>query len=105
MNARQESDVNQEISSTARYRRILVATDGSACSERAATHAVYLAETLGARAFHMGIHFGEAVAESSRFGQNAIDAVREMAQERGLECENILVEASPTRASSGPPTR
>jgi hypothetical protein len=46
----------------------------------------------------MGIHFGEAVAELSRFGQNAIDAVREMTQERGLECENILVEGVPHKS-------
>jgi len=104
-----EHDDRPEDRRTARYERILVATDGSECSERAATHAVYLAEALGARqyalysvnvqrTFHMGIHFGEAVAELSRFGQNAIDAVREMAQERGLVCENILVDGVPHKS-------
>ena len=98
-----EQDYWPEDRQTARYQRILVGTDGSECSMRAGAHAVYLAEVLGAhlyalypvnvqRAFHMGIHFGEAVAELGRFGQDAIDAVREMAQERGLECEKILVE-------------
>jgi len=93
----------------ARYQRILVATDGSGCSVRAAAHAMYLAQALGARlyalysvnvhrAFHMGIHFGEAVAELERFGQDAIDAVREMAEVRGLECEKILVEGVPHKS-------
>jgi nucleotide-binding universal stress UspA family protein len=64
-----EQDYRPEDRQTARYQRILVATDGSECSVRAAAHAVYLAEALGARlyalysvnvhrAFHMGIHFG-----------------------------------------------
>lgn len=86
-----------------------MATDGSECSVRAAAHAVYLAEALGARlyaiysvnvhsAFHVGIHFGEAVAELQRFGQDAIDAVREMAEERGLECEELLVEGVPHKS-------
>ena len=105
-----EQDYRPEDRQTARYQRILVATDGSECSVRAAAHAVYLAEALGARlyalysvnvhrAFHMGIHFGEAVADLSRFGQNAIDAVGEMAQERGgLECEKILVDGVPHKS-------
>ena len=48
------------------------------CSALAATYAVYLAETLGARlydfdsvdvlcAFHAGVHVGEAVAELNKF--------------------------------------
>ena len=48
------------------------------CSAFAATDAVYLAETLGARlydfdsvevlcAFHVGIHVGEAVAELNKW--------------------------------------
>jgi nucleotide-binding universal stress UspA family protein len=104
-----EQDYRHEGRQTARYQRILVATDGSECSVRAATHAVSLAEALGARlyalysvnvhrAFHMGIHFGETVAELSKFGQNAIDAVRGMAQERGLECEKILVDGVPHKS-------
>jgi nucleotide-binding universal stress UspA family protein len=98
-----ERDDRPEDRRTARYQRILVATDGSECSVRAAAHALYLAESLGARlftlhsvnvqrAFHMGIHFGEAVTDLRRFGQNAIDTVREMAEERSLEFEEILVD-------------
>jgi nucleotide-binding universal stress UspA family protein len=108
MNARQES-VHPEISSTARYRRILVATDGSDCSTLAATHAVYLAETLGARlyalysvdvqrAFHVGIHFGEGVVELEKFGHEAVGAVRVLAEERGLACEEIVAEGTPHRS-------
>lgn len=108
MNARQES-VHPEISSTTRYRRILVATDGSDCSTLAATHAVYLAETLGARlyalysvdvqrAFHVGIHFGEAVAELERFGHEAVGAVRVLAEKRGLACEEIVAAGAPHRS-------
>lgn len=104
-----EQDYQPENPNTARYERILVATDGSECSVRAAAHALYLAESLGARlyalhsvnvqrAFHVGIHFGEAVAELRRFGQNALDVVREMAEERGLECEEILADGVPHRS-------
>lgn len=105
MNLRQENDVRTEIPSKARYERILVATDGSECSVRAAAHAVYLAEAVGARlhalysvdrerAFHMGIHFGEAVADLRESGREAVAAVRKMAEERGLQCEEILTEGA-----------
>lgn len=105
MNARQESDFHPEIPSTARYRRILVATNGSDCS----TLAVYLAETLGARlyalysvdvqrAFHVGIHFGEAVVELKKFGHEAVSAVRVLAEGRGLACEEIVAEGTPHRS-------
>ena len=104
-----EQDYQPEDRQTARYQRILAATDGSECSVRAAAHAVYLAEALGAhlyalysvnvhRAFQLGIHYGEAVAELRRFGQDAIDAVGEMAQERGLEVDKILVEGVPHKS-------
>lgn len=104
-----EEDNRPEDRRTVRYRKILVATDGSECSVRAAAHAVYLAQALGAhlyalysvnvhRAFHMGIHYGEAVAELRRFGRDAIDAVGEMAQERGLEVDKILVEGVPHKS-------
>ncbi len=104
-----EGDNRPEHRQTARYRRILVATDGSECSMRAAAHALYLAEALGARlyalysvnvqrAFHMGIHFGEAVAELRRFGRDALDVVRQMAEEWGLECEEILAEDVPHKS-------
>ena len=91
------------------YRRILVGTDGSACSARAASHAIYLAQSLGARlyvlyavnverAFHAGIHFGEAVAELEEFGKNAVGAVMVEATEKGVECEEIFLSGRPHRA-------
>jgi nucleotide-binding universal stress UspA family protein len=106
MNYEQPGDFGQEEQVTALYGKILVATDGSDCSVRAAAHAVYLAESLGARlyalyavdmprAFHVGIHFGEAVAELEQFGRGAVSDVRKMAERRGLECEEIVAEGSP----------
>lgn len=94
---------------TPEYRRILVGTDGSACSARAASHAIYLAQNLGAklyvlyavnveRAFHAGIHFGEAVAELEEFGKNAVGAVMAEAAEKGVECVEILLRGRPHRA-------
>ena len=89
-----------------RYSRILVGTDGSACSKEAARHAVYLAKTLGARlyalnavdverAFHVGIHFGEAVAELRGAGKEATGAVKAMASSSGVDCEEILIDGRP----------
>lgn len=90
------------------YRRILIGTDGSACSARAASHAIYLARSLGAklyalyavnveRAFHAGIHFGEAVADLEEFGKKALGAVTAEAAEKGVECEEILLRGRPHR--------
>ena len=106
MEFRHEGNVGPETTS---YQRILVATDGSECSALAANHAMYLSETLGAlpyalysvdvqRAFHVGIHFGEAVAELKRFGREAVTAVREKAEERGVRCEEILTEGTPYKS-------
>ena len=90
------------------YRRILVGTDGSKCSDNAVEHAVYLAGQLGARlyalyavnverAFSGGIHFGEAVAELERSGKEAIAAVKATAAGAGVECEEILASGRPHR--------
>lgn len=88
------------------YSKILVATDGSACSALAGRHAIYLAEKLGAelfvlyavdvaRAFHLGIHYGEAVVELERFGKEATVRVREMAEKSGVRCEERVVSGRP----------
>ena len=82
------------------YSRILVATDGSTCSALAGRHAIYLAERLGAelfvlyavnlaRAFHAGVHYGEAVAELERFGKEATTRIREMAEKRGCGARSV----------------
>lgn len=106
---RQERDVAEPTGTPEAYRRILIGTDGSACSVRAAAHAVYLARELGARlyavnsvnverAFSGGIHFGEAVAELEEAGREATAAVRAMADAAGVECEEILTSGRPHRA-------
>jgi nucleotide-binding universal stress UspA family protein len=94
--------------SPAVYRRILVGTDGSKCSDNAAQHAVYLARELGARlyalyavnverAFSGGIHFGEAVAELEQSGREAIAAIKATAGAAGVDCEEILASGRPHR--------
>jgi nucleotide-binding universal stress UspA family protein len=106
MELRHESNAGPE---TRRYQKILVATDGSDCSSLAVDHAMNLSQTLGARlyalysvdvqrAFHVGIHFGEAVAELERFGREAVATVREKAEERGIRCEEILTEGTPYKS-------
>lgn len=106
---RQEATATETTNTPVAYQRILVGTDGSRCSANAAAHAVYLASTLGARlyvlysvnvelAYHMGIHFGEAVAELERAGKEATAAVKAMAGAAGVECEEILASGRPHRA-------
>jgi nucleotide-binding universal stress UspA family protein len=91
------------------YSRILIATDGSSCSALAGRHAIYLAEKLGAklfvlyavdvaRAFRLGVHFGEAVAELERFGEQAVARVREMAEKSGVRCKDRVVSGRPHEA-------
>ena len=106
---RQESTATETTDPYGPYRRILVGTDGSDCSARAASHAVYLARSLGARlyavnsvnaerAFHAGIHFGEALTDLEKSGREATAAVKGMAEAAGVECEEILAGGRPHRA-------
>jgi nucleotide-binding universal stress UspA family protein len=106
---RQERTAIETTGERETYRRILVGTDGSACSVRAASHAVYLARELGARlyalnsvnverAFGTGIHFAGAVRELERAGKDATAAVKAMADASGVECEEILSSGRPHRA-------
>ena len=106
---RQEETTTETTGRPAAYRRILVGTDGSECSANAAAHAVYLAGELGARlyalysvnaqrAFHAGIHFGGAMKELERAGQEATAAVKAAAGAAGVECEEILASGRPHRA-------
>lgn len=84
------------------YQKILVGTDGSACSLRAGEHAVYLAGRLGAElialnvvnaewAYQTGIHYGEAMAELEKSGQAATEAIEALAKENGIRCERRVM--------------
>lgn len=106
---RQERTAAETAAEREAYRRILVGTDGSACSVRAASHAVYLARELGARlyalnsvnverAFRAGIHFAGAVRELERAGRDATATVKAMAEASGVECEEILSSGNPHKA-------
>jgi nucleotide-binding universal stress UspA family protein len=106
---RQEETTTETTGTPTAYRRILIGTDGSKCSANAAEHAVYLASEVGAwlyalysvnveRAFHAGVHFGEAVADLERSGKEATAAVKAMAGAAGVECEEILASGRPHRA-------
>jgi nucleotide-binding universal stress UspA family protein len=83
--------------------KILISTDGSRASFHAAERAVYLAGYMGAklyvlyavdkdRAFHAGIHYGEALRELEEAGKKATEKVAALAQKHGLECEKLVVE-------------
>ena len=84
------------------YQKILVGTDGSACSLRAGEHAVYLAGWLGAElialnvvnmdwAYHTGIHYGEAIAELEKSGQTVTETVEALASKDGIRCEQRVI--------------
>jgi nucleotide-binding universal stress UspA family protein len=83
--------------------KILISTDGSKASFHAAERAVYLAGHMGAklyvlyavdkdRAFHAGIHYGEALRELEKAGKEATEKVAALAEKHGLECEKLVVE-------------
>ena len=85
---------------------VLVATDGSEVSLRAGEYAVRLAGGLGAKlfvlhvvdehlAFHGSIHYGEFVERLSEEGRGATGEVRELAEEAGVECEEMIVLGRP----------
>jgi len=92
--------------------KLLLATDGSRASLRAAEHAAYLARVLGAklhavyvvdedRAFRAGIHYGEAVGQLARDGREALGEVASLAEGAGVEHEGILAEGRPDRSIAG----
>lgn len=88
------------------YCTLLVATDGSPESRRAAAHALYLARALGARlialsvvdthrAQSLGIYYKEAVQELTRDAEAAVAETVAMAKDAGVEAEEMLAEGSP----------
>src|SRR5215208_3928119 len=94
--------VSEEVRAAPNYQKILVGTDGSACSLRAGEHAVYLAGWLGAElialnvvnvdwAYHAGVHYGEAVTELEKNGQAATEAIEDLASKDGIRCERMVI--------------
>ena len=88
---------------------VLAATDGSRASARAGEHAVRLAGSLGAgllavyvvdeeHAFHNGIHYGAAMSELARDGEEATAQVAALARERGVEARTLVIRGRPARA-------
>jgi nucleotide-binding universal stress UspA family protein len=88
------------------YCTLLVATDGSPESRRAAAHAIYLARALSARlivlsvvdthrAQSLGIYYKEAVQELAKDAKAAVAEAMAMAREAGVEAEEVLVEGNP----------
>jgi nucleotide-binding universal stress UspA family protein len=85
---------------------VLVATDGSEVSLRAGEYAARLAGSLEAKLFilyvvdehllfHSGIHYGEFVEMLSQEGREATGKVRTLAEEAGVECEELVVFGRP----------
>ena len=87
---------------------VLVATDGSEVSRRAGAYAVRMAGGLGTKlfvlyvvdedlTFRSGIHYGEFVGMLSEDGREATGKIRALAEEAGVECEELVVLGSPKR--------
>ena len=97
---------------TLRYSKLLVATDGSAAALRAGGYAARLARRLGAKLYILnvvnihwtfigGVHYGEAVRELTRTGREATAEIKALADQDGVECEELIVEGDPARAIVG----
>jgi nucleotide-binding universal stress UspA family protein len=94
--------VSDEMRAVPNYQKILVATDGSACSLRAGEHAVYLSGRLGAElialnvinkgwAYHTGVHYRDALVELEKSGQADTEAIEALAEKDGIRCERMVV--------------
>ena len=88
---------------------VLVATDGSEVSRRAGRYAARFAAGLGAKLyilyvvdenllFHSGIHYGEFAEGLARDGRDATGRVRALAEEAGVDAEELVVSGRPARA-------
>ncbi len=88
---------------------VLVATDGSEVSLRAAEYAARLAGGLGAKLFALyvvdehltfssGVHYAEFIERLSRDGREATGEVRALAKKAGVEFEELIVLGRPDRA-------
>lgn len=83
------------------YQRILVPTDGSDPSVRAAEHALDLAAQFDATVDALFVveesagHWDMAVEKEEAAGERALDAVAELAEARGVSVERHLRRGSP----------
>jgi len=88
------------------YRRILVPTDGSACSEKAAHHAVALARATGSsvvflfvmdtvRNYHEGV-MKDVRKTLSDEGEKSLASAQRIAADAGVPADAELLEGDPT---------
>jgi len=82
--------------------RILCALDGSPCAEKGLERALELARSTGAEvilvyvadlhaAMRLGTHYGEALAELRREGEEILGRAREKAAARGVETRTLFL--------------
>jgi len=91
---------------------ILVPTDGSTTADRAADHALALAERDGATVHALSVVDVQAMASGLDMGaglpgvvetltdqrEDAVAAVRDRAEDRGIDCETAVLEGGPVKA-------
>ena len=88
---------------------VLVATDGSEVSLRAAEYAARLAGSLGAKLFALyvvdedlalrsGVQYADFVEQLSRDGREATGEVQTLAKKAGVEFEKLIILGRPDRA-------
>lgn len=96
------------------YKKILMPTDGSACSQKAITEGLEVAKSMGASVTFLyavenissslwispeSVPYGlELIEDLKRVGNEALSKASALAQEAGVEAETKLVEARPVEA-------
>ncbi|GEM85089.1 universal stress protein [Meiothermus hypogaeus] len=96
------------------YKKILMPTDGSACSQKAITEGLEVAKSMGASVTFLyavenisstlwispeSVPYGlELIEDLKRVGSEALSKAAELAQTAGVEAETKLVEAKPVDA-------
>ncbi len=96
------------------YKKILMPTDGSACSQKAITEGLEVARSMGASVTFLyavenisstlwispeSVPYGlELIEDLKRVGSEALSKASDLAQAAGVEAETKLVEARPVEA-------